>query len=49
VIFFIEFVYIVYYINGFSYIKPTLYHWDEAYLIVVNDGINVFLDSVCKN
>ena len=23
--------------------------WDEAYLIVVNDGFAVFLDLVCKN
>ena len=23
--------------------------WDESYLIVVNDGFHVFLDSVCKN
>jgi hypothetical protein len=39
----------VYYVNGFSYIKPTFYPWDEAYLIVVNNGFDVFLDSVCKN
>ena len=31
-------VYIVDYVNAFSYIKPTLHPWDEAYLIVVNDG-----------
>ena len=48
-IFFFEFVYLVVYVNGFSYIKPTLHPWDEAYLIVVNDGFDVFLDSVCKN
>lgn len=41
--FFLEFVYIVDYINGFSYIKPTLHLWDEAYLIVVNDVFDVFL------
>jgi hypothetical protein len=51
VIFFLkfQFVYIVDYINRFSYVEPTLYPWDEAYLIVVNDGFDVFLDSVCKN
>jgi hypothetical protein len=49
VIFFFEFVYVVDYINGFSYIKPTLNPWDEAYLIMVNDGLNVFLDLVCIN
>jgi hypothetical protein len=35
VIFFFESVYIVDYINGLSYIEPTLHPWDEAYLIVV--------------
>ena len=49
IMFFFEFVYIVDYVNGFSYIKPTLHPWDEAYLIMVNDGFDVFLDSVCKN
>jgi hypothetical protein len=37
------------YINGFSYIEPTLHSWDEVFLIVVNDGFDVFLDSVCEN
>jgi hypothetical protein len=37
------------YINGFSYIELTLNPWDEAYLIVVNHGFDVFLDAVCKN
>jgi hypothetical protein len=49
VIFFFEFVYIVDYVNRFSYVKPTLHLWDEAYLIVVNDSFNVFLDLVYKN
>jgi hypothetical protein len=43
VIFFFEFVYIVDYVIGFSYIKPTLHPWDEAYLIVLNDCFDVFL------
>ena len=47
--FFFEFVYIVDYVNGFSYIEPSLHPWDEANLIVANDGYDVFLDSVCKN
>jgi hypothetical protein len=37
------------YINGLSYIKPTLHPWDKAYLIIVNNGFEMFLDSVCKN
>ena len=44
-----EFVYVVDYIDGFSYMELSLHPWDEAYLIVVNDGFNVFLDSICKN
>jgi hypothetical protein len=40
---------IVNYINGVTYIEPTLQPWDEAYLIVMNNGFDVFLDSVCKN
>ena len=48
-IFFFEFVYIVDYIDGFSYIETTLHPWDEAYLIMVNDVFDVFLDFVCKN
>jgi hypothetical protein len=46
VIFVFQFVYIVDYVDVFSYIVPSLYPWDEAYLIVV---IDVFLHSVCKN
>ena len=48
-IFFFELVYIVDYVNGFLYIKPTLHPWEEAYMIIANDGFDVFLDSVCKN
>jgi hypothetical protein len=29
------------YINGFSYIEPTLYLWNEANLIMMNDGFGV--------
>jgi hypothetical protein len=43
-----EIVYIVDYINGVSYIKPKLNLWAEAYLIIVNDGFDVFLDLDCK-
>jgi len=37
------------YIVGFLYIKPSLHAWDEAYLIMVDDCFDVFLDSVCQN
>ena len=35
--FFFQFVYMVDYINGFSYIEPPIYPWNEAYLIMVAD------------
>ena len=50
--FFFLWVYIFFlvdYVNGFSYTEPTLHPWNEVYLIVVNDGFDVFLDSVCEN
>ena len=47
-IFVFEFVYIVDYIDGFSYIETTLHPWDEAYLIMLNDGFDMFLDSVAR-
>ncbi|KAL6040216.1 hypothetical protein STEG23_016033 [Scotinomys teguina] len=43
-----QFVYVADYIVSFSYVEPSLYLWDEAYLIMVDDLFNVFLDSVCK-
>jgi hypothetical protein len=49
VVFVFEFVYIVYYLDGFRYMEQSLHPWDEAYLIIVYDHFNVFLDSVCKN
>jgi hypothetical protein len=47
--FFFEFGYIVDYMVGFSYIEPTLHPWAGTYLIVVNDGFDVYLDLVYKN
>jgi hypothetical protein len=29
------------------HIEPTLHHWAESYLIMVSDGFDVSLDSVC--
>ena len=43
---FFEFVSTVDYIDGFPYIEPSLHPWDKAYLIVVDDHFDVFLDSV---
>ena len=36
------------YINVFLYIEPSLLPQDEAYLLVVNDCFDVFLNSVGK-
>ena len=45
---FFEFVYMVDYIDGFPYIKPSLHPRDEAYLVMVNECFDMFLDSVYK-
>jgi hypothetical protein len=44
-----EFVYIGNYVDVFLFIEPFLHPWDEAYLIMMDDHFDVFLDSVCKN
>jgi hypothetical protein len=49
VVFVFEFVYIVDYIDGFPYIKPSLHLWNETYLIRMDDCFDVFLDSVSEN
>jgi hypothetical protein len=49
VVFVLEFVYIVDYVNGFPYIKPSLHLWNEAYLIMIDEHFDVFLDSVSEN
>jgi hypothetical protein len=43
------FVYIVDYVDGFPNIKPSLHPWNEAYLIMMDDHLDVFLDSICEN
>jgi hypothetical protein len=35
------------YIYRFAYVEPSLHHWDEADLVVVNDLSDVLWDSVC--
>ena len=47
-VFVFEFVYLVDYVDGFPYIEPSLHPWDEAYLIMLNDGFDMFLDSVAR-
>ena len=48
-VFVFEFVYIMDYIDGFSYIKPSLHSWNKTYLVRMYDRFNMFLDSVSKN
>ena len=40
---------IVDYIDGLPYIESSLHPWDEAYLIMLDDRFDVFLDSVWEN
>ena len=41
-------VHMVDYIDGFSYVEPSLQPWDEANLLVVDDFSDVFLDLICQ-
>ena len=45
----LEFVYIMYYIDGFSHSKQSPHPWWEAFLNMVNDDFHVFLNFVCEN
>jgi hypothetical protein len=49
VFFLLELDHIVNYIDGFPYIKPSLHPWDEAYLVMMDDCFDVFLDLVCED
>ena len=44
-----EFVYIVDYVDGFPYIKPSLHPWNETYLVRIDDCFDLFWDSVSGN
>ena len=48
-VFVFEFVYILDYVDEFPYAEPSLHPWDEACMIMMYDGFDVFLDSVSKN
>ena len=37
------------YVDGFPYIKPSLHHWNETYLVRIDDCFDVVLDSVSEN
>ncbi|KAL6082839.1 hypothetical protein STEG23_030391, partial [Scotinomys teguina] len=42
-----QFIYMVYYIDRLSYVEPSLYLWDKAYLVMVDNVFDVFLESIC--
>ena len=48
-VFVFEFVYIMDYIDGFPYIKPSLHPWNKTYLVRMDDCFDVLLDSVSEN
>jgi hypothetical protein len=48
-IFVFEFVYIVDYVDEFSYIKPSLHPWVDSYLVMMDGCFDVFLYSDCKD
>jgi len=47
--FFFELVYVVDYVDEFPYIEASLPPWYEAYLIMMYDHLDVFIDSVYEN
>ena len=47
-VFIFQFVYKVDYIDRFLYVEPSLHLWDEADLIMVDDGSDVFLGLICQ-
>jgi hypothetical protein len=48
-VFVFEFVYIVDNVDGFPYVKPSLYPWNETYLVRMDDRFDMSLDSVSEN
>ena len=48
-VFVFKFVYIMDYVDGFLYIKPSLHPWNKTYLVRMDDCLDVFLDSVSED
>ena len=46
-VFIFQFVNVVYYIDWFVDIKESLHSWDKAHLVMMQDLLNMLLDSVC--
>jgi hypothetical protein len=47
-VFVLDFVYMLHYVDWFVNVLPSLYPWNEIYLFMVSDLFNVLLDSVTK-
>ncbi|KAL6088021.1 hypothetical protein STEG23_035604, partial [Scotinomys teguina] len=43
------FIYMVYYIDRLSHVEPSLHLWDKAYLVMVDNVFDVFLDCYISN
>ena len=41
-----SFVNVVYDVDSFAYVEPSLCTWDESQLVVVNNLFDMLLDSV---
>ena len=48
-VFVFEFVYMMDYVNEFPYVGPSLHPWNEAFLLMMDDCFDVFLDLVSEN
>ncbi|KAL6030263.1 hypothetical protein STEG23_031660 [Scotinomys teguina] len=46
--YYLKFIYVVYYIDRLSYVEPSMHLWDKAYLVMVDNLFDVFLESVCQ-
>ena len=46
--FIFQFVNVVNYIDWFADIEESLHPWDKAHLVMVDDLLNVLLDSACQ-
>jgi hypothetical protein len=47
-VFVFDSAYVLYYVYWFEYVVPSLYPWDDTYLITICDLFNVLLDFVVK-
>ena len=41
-----SFVNVVYDVDWFAYVEPSLWNWDEPYLVMVYDLFDMLFDSI---